>query len=144
MWLGCSSERVLLRRGWLSKSSFEYIKLELLTCLNKLSSECYDYYNKQIIQSISIFGTTWHSLSDRKCFFTEKFLMGNISVWLPVHLITPQFKIWTHFFLVFGLSQKSNFWFPSKLISCLIIGIKLHQKPKSYCILVISFVSAGV
>ena len=38
------------------------------------------------------------------------------------------FKIWTHFFLVFGPFQKLNFYFSSKLISCLIIGIILRQK----------------
>ena len=52
------------------------------------------------------------------------------------------FKIWTHFFLVLGPSQKLKFWFLSKLTSCLIIGIKLLQKLKFYGILVISFVSA--
>ena len=47
-------------------------------------------------------------------------------------------------FRPYGLTQKLNFWFPSKLISCLIIDIKLHEKLKSYDILVISFVFLGL
>ena len=51
----------------------------------------------------------------------------NFSVKLLEKQTFARFRIWTISILVFGLSQKLSFWFPSDLISCLINSIELHQ-----------------